>query len=293
LNRPFFTILTPTYNRAGLLGRALQSVQDQQGVTWEHLVLDGGSQDATAEVVAQFPGTHFFSAPDRGLYDAINKGLRMARGEFVGLLNSDDVYTAGALAEVARVAGEADMVSGGAEIVTPDGCCLRTVSRPDETALTVQNVLSGTPLINARFFRRTWLERVGEFDLHFPVAADREWLLRVCLARPREKGVERVVYRYLQHEGSLTFNTGQAAYLRCCEEHVAIAEKHLRAGVFAPEVLRALKRFHTRESVTAAGLLWRQRRLEPVLEMARRGLAQTRFWPLAFGKRIAGQWLGR
>ena len=93
--RPLVSIVTPTLQRATFLERTLRSVRAQQYSNVEHIVVDGGSTDGTLELLERYSGTYnlrWISEPDRGMYDAINKGLRLASGEILAYLNSDDQY---------------------------------------------------------------------------------------------------------------------------------------------------------------------------------------------------------
>jgi glycosyltransferase involved in cell wall biosynthesis len=288
---PLLSIITPTFNRARMLGEAIESVLAQQFEDFEHIVVDAASTDDTPEVLARHPHLRVLSEPDLGLYDAINKGLRMARGEFIGLLNSDDLYASGTFARVAGVSGASDVISGGAEVFDEQRV-LRAARTPQEIALNLDNVLSGIPLVNARFFRRSFVERVGEFDLQYRIAADREWLFRAVLAEPRETVVPELFYRYRQHDGSLTFDAADGRALFYREEHAAFAEKHLAHAALPAEVRRQLRHYHTRESASVAALHWREGRRDQFNEWMRRGCAQTLFWPLAFARRLVGQALG-
>lgn len=86
------SIITPTYNAASTLADCLKSVE-LQTVSVEHIVIDGGSADRTKEVAARFPHiSNFLSESDSGVYDAMNKGIAMASGDIVGILNADDLY---------------------------------------------------------------------------------------------------------------------------------------------------------------------------------------------------------
>ena len=94
LGDPKITVITVCFNSAATLGDTLRSVANQSWPNVEHIVIDGASKDATQEVVAHY-GAHvarFISEPDRGIYDAMNKGVRVATGDVIGFLNADDVY---------------------------------------------------------------------------------------------------------------------------------------------------------------------------------------------------------
>jgi len=185
------------------------------------------------------------------------------------------------------------VISGGAEVFSGEGAVFREIRKAADIALNVSNVLSGIPLLNARFFRRSFIQGVGEFDLVYRIAADREWLLRAVLAKPREMVVPELFYRYRQHDGSLTFDEADRSSLAYREEHAAFAEKHLARATLPPGLRRELRRYHTRESASVAAVHWRADRRDKVHEWARRGRAQNALWPLWFAKRLAGQALGR
>jgi len=109
------SLITACYNSASVIRTALESVQRQTWPELEYLVIDGGSTDGTVEIVReyepQFAGRlRWVSEKDRGMYDAINKGIRMATGDVVGILNADDVLSDDRVIE--RVAEEFGIVSG-------------------------------------------------------------------------------------------------------------------------------------------------------------------------------------
>ena len=87
------SVITATFNSAATLTDTLSSVRDQTYPLVEHLIIDGGSKDNTMEIVAGFPHIkQICSEKDRGIYDAMNKGVKRATGDIVGILNSDDFY---------------------------------------------------------------------------------------------------------------------------------------------------------------------------------------------------------
>jgi glycosyltransferase involved in cell wall biosynthesis len=101
MNNPRISIITPCYNMRNYLERCVASVKDQQ-VACEHIVIDGYSSDGTKEWLASTSGIRWVSEKDRGMYDALNKGLAMTRGDIVGHLNADEQYLPHTLEAVVR-----------------------------------------------------------------------------------------------------------------------------------------------------------------------------------------------
>ena len=98
-----FSIITACLNRREFIGAAIESVLAQNYPEFEHWIIDGGSSDGTLEVLNRYPHLNVLSEPDRGVYDAWNKGIDRASGDVVSILNSDDVYATGALHSCARI----------------------------------------------------------------------------------------------------------------------------------------------------------------------------------------------
>lgn len=100
---PAITIITPSFNQGQFIERTIRSVLDQGYPNLEYLVIDGGSTDGTIDVLRRHESSlRWVSEPDRGQSDAINKGLRQAKGAIIGYLNSDDVLRPGCLAAIAE-----------------------------------------------------------------------------------------------------------------------------------------------------------------------------------------------
>lgn len=180
------TVVTATFNavkagRAETLERCVRSVAALK-VPHEHLVCDGGSTDGTVErlrrLERELVGVRVVSEPDRGIYDAFNKGWKAARGTWICYLGDDDQV----LHPEALDAIVADATANAAEwVVTP----AETPGHENwyVSPKNMRGLLIGTPYCHQGVLaRRTLLERLGGFDLSFPIAADYDLFLRVHLA---------------------------------------------------------------------------------------------------------------
>ena len=129
---PDFTIITPSLNYGQFLGDCLSSVAQQSGVSLEHLIMDGGSDDQSAEIAARFPHATWRQEPDTGMSNAINKGFARAKGNWVMWLNADDQLKPGALAMILERLrkSSADIVYGDWDFISESGSFLRHVACP-------------------------------------------------------------------------------------------------------------------------------------------------------------------
>ncbi|HZJ14581.1 MAG TPA: glycosyltransferase family 2 protein, partial [Chthoniobacteraceae bacterium] len=288
----------PCLNGAPYVEAAIESVRRQTGTSFEHIVLDGGSTDGTMAILGRHPHLRVLSEPDRGLYDASNKGLRLARGEIIGILNSDDFYVGEVFSAVAGAFSRPEIVvvTGGAEVFAEEAGRrrrVRAIVGDGALRLDLGNLLAGVPLLNSRFFRRSFVELLGEFDLALRIAADREWLLRAALRQPVQMILPEIIYAYRQHEGSLTVHESDRNVALYRREHVDLAETHLSRKDLSESDRRALTIFHTRESSAVASLAVFDGQFKQWVALARRGWRINRFWPLAFTWRLAAHSLGR
>ncbi|MEO7318126.1 MAG: glycosyltransferase family 2 protein [Chthoniobacteraceae bacterium] len=296
------SIVTPTLNRAHFLAQAIQSVLAQNDPDVEHIVVDGMSTDGSAELLARHPHLRVIREPDTGLYDALNKGLRAATGDFIGWLNSDDVFTPDTFRRVREAAADPaiEAVYGRAEIFVEGGgvavparlaAALRLCER--SVALTFENVTMGAPNPNARFFRRSVYDRVGFCDLRYQVAADRDFLLRVAMVNPPPAILDETVYRYRWHDESLTFADDPTGGAKVRDEYLAIAEEFLARPDLSGDSREALRRWHQQESAASATCLALGREWRRCGSYAARGMRTNPAWPLMFLRHLGGALLGR
>lgn len=178
--RPRFTVVTPSYNMLPYLQRCVRSVADQQ-VSVEHIVVDGLSRDGTPEWLGSRTDVASIVERDAGMYDAVNKGLDRARGDFVSYLNCDEQYLPGTLQAVAQFfdANPAvDLLFGDALLIDPAGQLLsyRKGYQPRWRYIAVSHlyVLSCT-----MFLRRRLIEAGARFDVAWKDVGDAEFVIRL------------------------------------------------------------------------------------------------------------------
>lgn len=179
------SIITATYNSAATVADTLRSVAEQSYPDVEHLLIDGCSDDETLTIAAGFPHlAKIISEKDEGIYDAMNKGIRQATGEVIGILNSDDVYMDGEV--LSRVMDafadpEVDAVYGDLLYVRADD--LNKVTRTWRSgAFSPRKFYFGWMPPHPTFFvRRSVYGRAGLFNCALRSSADYEFMLRTLL----------------------------------------------------------------------------------------------------------------
>lgn len=222
------SVITATYNSGRTIGDTLESVLRQTYSDVELIVVDGASRDDTMDIVRRYEPRfggrlRWTSEPDRGIYDAMNKGIARATGDVVGILNSDDFYTSDTVLQ--RVAetmenSDVDAVYGDIHYVSDTDLhkCVRYYSsRPFRRGLMRLGFMPAHPSF---YCRREVYERCGTFDTTYRVAADFENLLRLIY-------VNRIRTRYLPVD-FVTMRTGGAS-TSGLSSHRQIMRDHLRA----------------------------------------------------------------
>jgi glycosyltransferase involved in cell wall biosynthesis len=177
-DHPIISVVTPAYNAESTILRCLDSVAAQTYPRIEHIVVDGGSTDGTLRLIAGRAVT-LVSEKDAGIYDAMSKGVRMAAGEFVHILNADDAYaTPAVLSQMAAVMDEKgwDICHAMAAQVDAGGGIVRRFGRPVSKAALLRKMRIAHPTV---VVRRSVYQRYGAFSVGFRIAGDHEFMLRV------------------------------------------------------------------------------------------------------------------
>jgi glycosyltransferase len=183
LGRSVISIITPSLNSAEFLGNCIESVREQS-ISCEQILVDGASTDDTLAIAKQYAG-HFskiISEPDGGIYAAMNKGLRLATGTVIGILNADDVYASNdVLSSVAGVFRDPQVAACFGDLEYVDaGDPSRVVRRWRSGEFAHGKFLNGwMPPHPTLFFRRNVYERFGHYRENLGTSADYEFMLRV------------------------------------------------------------------------------------------------------------------
>ena len=201
-----FTIITPSLNYGRFLPDCLASVAAQKGVTFEHLVIDGGSTDDSAEVVARFPHALWTQEADKGMSDAINKGFDRAQGDWVMWLNADDRLKPGALVTMLSLLekSNADVVYGDWDFINKEGDFLRHVTAPKWSRFVHvhHHCFIGS---TAAFYRRATVIHEGlRLRDDFLYVMDGEFYARLDAAGKRFEHVQVNVADFRMHGGNLS-----------------------------------------------------------------------------------------
>lgn len=179
------SIITASYNSEKTILDSLRSVQNQRNVEIEHILVDGDSTDKTTEIIKIFSKSNniFVSEKDLGIYDAMNKGINLASGDIVGILNSDDIYyddnVLSTISEAFNSNPDIDIVYG--DLVYVEQYDLNKIVRTWKSKSFYNNFFedANVPPHPSVFLRKEIYNKMGIFDLNFKLAADYEYLLRI------------------------------------------------------------------------------------------------------------------
>ena len=227
------SVATVTYNAAALIERTIASVEEQDYAVVEHIIIDGNSTDNTLQAVHHYQerNSHAvkpreitcLSEPDKGLYDAMNKALDLATGQFIVFLNAGDKFhDASTLSRIADVAaGSTDalpgVIYGNTDIVDSQGHFLskRRLAPPEH--LSWRSFRRGMVVCHQAFFANVELARANHYNLRYRFSSDFDWCIRIMRAAQRQRlpllNAHIVVADYLS-EGLTTQNHRKSLFER-------------------------------------------------------------------------------
>jgi glycosyltransferase involved in cell wall biosynthesis len=235
VERPVVSIITPVLNRAETIGTCLASIGRQWYDRIEHIVIDGGSTDGTVELLRDHAPLHPFrwmSEPDGGMYEAINKGIALAKGEIVAYLNSDDLYLPWSVdVAVRELDRETDLVYGDlavhSAVTSSNGPSFYIQFYPDFDLRHYSFVrVIGQPTV---FWRRALTERIGPFDASYRLIGDCEYWLRAAINGAVLKHVSEIMAVQVEHASTL-----RSTHPRALEDEFARLRRAMKEVVAPP-----------------------------------------------------------
>ena len=234
-----FTIVTCTFNAEHELQRTLDSVFRQSYADVEHLILDGLSRDRSVEMAQTYKQRSdeartghevvVCSERDSGLYDAMNKGIVRATGDYIVFLNAGDTFPSEATLEhIAHSIGDGEalpgVIYGDTDIVNDEGRFLRHRRLQPPAKLTWRSFRNGMLVCHQAFYALTTLAKDNPYNLNYRFSADVDWCIRVMKEAERQhltlKNVDEVVVNYL--DGGMTEKNHRASL----RERFSIMRRH-------------------------------------------------------------------
>jgi glycosyltransferase involved in cell wall biosynthesis len=230
--RPILSVVTPVYNGEKFISACIESVVAQNCDGVEHIIVDGGSSDHTVDIIREkakaYPHVQWISEPDRGQSDALNKGIDMAGGEYIGILNSDDFYEPGALCCVTAIIKNLTVPSflvGACNVLTT-GDKIAEVNRP--TVLEFEKLMMNderwphpyNPA--AYFYPKAIHDVIGPYNIKEHFAMDLEFILAAVQAT-KPVYIDAVLGNFRLIPGTKTFGSVRDDSARAIRRNVRLA----------------------------------------------------------------------
>ncbi len=227
---PRISIITPSFNQARFIERTIRSVLDQQYPNLDYIVMDGGSQDGTIDILKKYEHQlKWVSQKDEGQADAINRGIRLSTGDIIAYLNSDDVYEPGTLDLVARYfSGHPGSLwlTGKCRIIDEQDREIRGLITAYKNFLlrhySYRMLLVTNPISQpATFWRRAVIDQFGLFDETEHLVMDYGYWLKVGRQQP-----PAVLDEYLARFRVYTTSKTSSSFLTTFKRELELAKKH-------------------------------------------------------------------
>ena len=208
MDNPKISVVTVVYNSAALIENTVKSIINQSYSHIEYIVVDGGSTDGTIDILNRYKKniSTLISEPDRGIYDAMNKGIRLATGDFLVFINSGDKFSSHDILEKifsAQESSTADVIYGDTDITDGEGNIIHSRRHRPPESLNWKSFKHGMLVCHQSFIARRSL--VENYDLNYRYAADFDWCIRILKKSKSVYNSRQVVSLFL--EGGQTRKT--------------------------------------------------------------------------------------
>ena len=241
------SIITITYNSANSLPRTLESVQSQTYPDIEHVIVDGASKDETPKIIESYAAKHknvrWISEKDKGIYNALNKGIAMATGDVIGFLHSDDVLFSPQSIEQIAAAFEdpdIDVVYGDLQYCREGKIVRRWKSNAFHPYSLKYGWMPPHPTV---YVRKEVYAQVGEYDEWFRISADYDMMLRIFGGKYKSCYLPHVLVN--MEMGGTSNRNAKARLSKTQEDYIVLKKNHVGAGYLtvACKQLRKLRQF--------------------------------------------------
>ena len=207
MTTPVISIITVCYNAQNEIAATLKSVKEQTFKGYEYIIVDGASKDNTLKVIAEsgVAPTLLISEKDKGIYDAMNKGLALAKGDYLMFLNAgDSLYSPNTLQQIADLAkNNPDVIYGDTAIVDADRNYLRPRRLRPPKHLTRNSFKNGMLVCHQAFLPKR--ELAMPYDMQYRFSADFDWCVKILAKATTYVQIEGYIVNYLE-EGATTRN---------------------------------------------------------------------------------------
>jgi len=255
-----FSIITVCYNSINTIEKTLQSLLSQTNQNFEYIIIDGGSTDGTVELINKYK-QHvdvFVSEPDKGIYDAFNKGIKLAKGDYIGILNSDDTYNSNTLELVANYTlNQPNAIIYGDTYFIDDNDVVFGLNVGN---FNINNIKSGIGFMHpSSFVPKQVYEKIGLYSLSkdLYIASDADFLLKCHKAKVLFVKGEFKVFMRTGGLSETSFYRAHKQYLTSLKEQHILSKKEFILERFKLYLKAPLKKVFSRKSVAAIKLqLW-------------------------------------
>lgn len=267
-----FSIITPSYNQGPYIEQTILSVDNQTGIEKEHIVMDGGSNDETIDVLKNYPHLKWVSEKDKGQADALNKGLKLVTGDIVGWVNSDDYYEDGIFEAVAKHFEDPKTmwVIGNLSYAFDE---TKEIVKDVSPEVTYERLLSNPDIVRQQptFFRKELLLQAGGWNTNHFMTMDFElWVRLAKISPPKMVNETWAYFRFHAMQ-----KTSHANILRQYREMIKVLKREkvglgIRFRIGVTKRTQWLKGF-VKSHLINAGLLDKRYQARPVRLKVRGG----------------------
>jgi glycosyltransferase involved in cell wall biosynthesis len=216
-NTPFFSVITASFNSERTIYKTIESLLNQTYTNYEYIIIDGNSKDTTLDIIKSFESKFkekniiykFISEPDKGIYDAWNKGVKLANGEWISFIGSDDLYINDALLnynEILQSSNNTNFICSKIEIVDENWNKLKTYGEPFSKEKLNRKMAFAQV---GAFHKKDLFSLVGDFDVNYKIVGDFDFYLRAkeiispqftpwCSAKMMNTGISNQAYKALK-----------------------------------------------------------------------------------------------